>query len=814
MREQISAYSTDPAIHEFAGFTLDAARESVFRDGKEIKLRPKVYATLKYLVQNSGRLITKQELIAAIWPDAVVTDDSLVQCTLELRRALDDRNQQLLKTVPKRGYMFSGEVRRRPPHSPAIVKLSRNPYDLPIPRTSLHGRDRDVSDAAALLLRPAVRLLSITGPGGVGKTRLAIAAATSVKKQFPAGVQFVGLASITDPELVPTTLADAFGIQHYGSRSIPELFGDRFRNSGRFLLVIDNFEQVLSAAIPIAEILEACPSMKLMVTTRSCLRIYGEHEFPLPALPSTAAAELFAERAAAVRPGFALTPENAATVEEICSRLNRLPLAIELAAARTKVLSPRAILDRLDNALHFLTGGSLDLPERQQTLRNTIDWSHNLLNDAERKLFRRLGVFAGGCTIESAQAVCGDFADLGIDIVDGLSSLFDKNLLQRVEEDDTEPRFQMLDTIREYAIERLAEAGEFSGARLAHAAYCLLIAEEGNRELDAAGRASWLSRCDAEIGNFRSAVDALFQDEQIDWALRLCAALFQFWDLREHSTEARARLESVLRMAGDDYLSERARLYEFLGALATTQGDHALADRKLTQALLLYEELQDYAGVAVSLNALGLSARARGDYLAAQQNFERSVMHWSKAPDMLGMARSLHNLANAAKHCGQYHRACSAMDQAKQLFDEAGDLTGAAWSMNQQGDIARALNDPAAARRFYERALEQFREAGEPCGSARCLTDLASLDCDERNYPAAHSAYCEALRVYSSLANRTGIARVFKGEAHLALAQHQSDRARKLAAAAEALREFIGDMSLAEAIGYCMQVGQALSPSH
>ena len=278
-------------------------------------------------------------------------------------------------------------------------------------------------------------------------------------------------------------------------------------------------------------------------------------------------------------PGFAITPENAAAIHEICLRLDRLPLAIELAAARTKLLSPNAILDRLQNRLQLLTSGALDLPERQQTLRNAIDWSHDLLNEAERKLFRRLSVFVGGCTLEAAEAVCDTSRDLGIDLVDGLSSLVDKNLVQHTGRAEAAPRFAMLETIREYALDCLADSGEQPAVRRTHAAYCLVLAEEGNPALSPEDRARWLAQCDVEIDNFRSALDWLFQTPDPDWGLRLCMALFLFWDIREHLTEARTRLETILQLAGTGHARERAKVSHFLGALTTTQGDYAAAER-------------------------------------------------------------------------------------------------------------------------------------------------------------------------------------------------------------------------------------------
>ena len=275
--------------------------------------------------------------------------------------------------------------------------------------------------------------MTITGPGGAGKTRLAVALAAAVAARFTGGVQFVSLASITNPDLVVTALAGALDILQVAGRTIPQLIGDQLQHAGPFLLLLDNFEQVLPAATVVAETLEACPSLKVVVTSRSRLRIYGEQEFPVTPLAQSSAMELFVQRAAAVWPDFAITSENAIAVRDICSRLDGLPLAIELAAARTRLLPPGAILDRLQSRLQLLTGGALDLPERQQTLRKTIDWSHDLLNEAERKLFRRLSVFVGGCTLEAAEAVCNTSRDLGIDLVEGLSSLVDKNLVQRVD---------------------------------------------------------------------------------------------------------------------------------------------------------------------------------------------------------------------------------------------------------------------------------------------------------------------------------------------------------------------------------------------
>jgi tetratricopeptide (TPR) repeat protein len=349
----------------------------------------------------------------------------------------------------------------------------------------------------------------------------------------------------------------------------------------------------------------------------------------------------------------------------------------------------------------------------------------------------------------------------------------------------------MLETIREYALERLVSIGEEPATRRAHAAYCLVLAEEGNPELSAADREVWLARCDSEIDNYRAALDWLFQNENLDWGLRLSMALFRFWDMREHLTEGRARLEAVMRLVGDRYSKERAKILIFLGALASAQGDYPAANRFLEQSQTLYEGLGDRWGIAASLNALAVSARDSGDYCSAQKNFERSLEEWRALGDRLATARCLHNLSNVVKVRGDYARAEMVLREATSIFEEVGDRSGAAWSINQQGDIAREKGELVIARDLYNRALAQFRAAGDRWGSARSLADLGYISCEQGDHVDAHVAYQEALAMFSELGHRRGLARTIEGFACLALTRGEAKRALKLAAAAAHTRRLI-----------------------
>jgi predicted ATPase len=557
----------------------------------------------------------------------------------------------------------------------------------------------------------------------------------------------------------------------------------------------------------VAEILAAGPNLKVLVTSRSALHLYGEHEFPLPPLtlpdsrsmPSLEvlsrcpAVALFVQRAAAAKPDFELNRENASAVAEICARLDGLPLAIELAAARVKVLSPSSMLTRLASRLHLLTGGSRDLPQRQQTLRAAIDWGYDLLSAAEQKLFRRLSVFVGGCNLESVEAVCDTKGDLDLDLLDGMASMVDKSLMQQIEQGKGESRFVMLETLREYALEKLEVSGEAALTKRAHAAYYLVLAEENATESSEAEGAGWLERLGLENDNFRAALEWLTETANAEWGLRLGTSLFRFWEVREFLAEGRDRLDRLLKLTEAGATTKlRMRALFAAGVLAGEQGDYASAAALINESQDIAQALGDKTGIAVSLNALAVFARDRGDVEVAHTLFEASLGLWRELDDQKAVARALSNLANVVKLQGEYARARALYVECLSIFQELGDRTGVAWSLNYQGDVAHDQGDSAAARALYEEGLAIFREVGDRWGIAGTLADLGSLAKEKTDYRTARSMYRESIRVFQELDHRRGIARLLEYFACLASAQLEAERSLRLAGAAAALRQNIG----------------------
>ena len=634
-------------------------------------------------------------------------------------------------------------IRERFSEKPAQQAEPRG-TNIPVQRTAFVGREKEIAAAKELLLSKDVRLLTITGPGGIGKTRLGVEIATGLPENFPGGIHFVPLSPLRDPALIASVIVQTLGIREAGGPSPLELLKKHFHDSSHApaLFLLDNFEHLIQAAPVVADLLAIAPNLKILVTSRAALHVYGEHEFPVPALAvpdahskssldalsQFAAVALFVQRAAAARPDFELNQQNAFAVIEICARLDGLPLAIELAAARVKVLSPSAMCTRLASRLQLLTGGARDLPQRQQTLRAAFDWSHDLLSPAEQKLFRRLSVFVGGCTLEGVEAVCDTKGDLQLDLLDGMASMVDKSLLQQLEQPNGESRFTMLETIREYAREKLEASGEEAATKRAHAAYCLVLAEETATAESGAEGAEVRERIALEHDNFRAGLEWLTESGDADWGLRLGAALFRFWESREYLAEGRDRLGKLLRMpAAAAPTKARARALFAAGVLASEQGEIAAADALMMESLVIGRRLGDKQGVAVSLNARAVLARDRGDVALALSLFQESLGLWRQLGELKAIARALSNLASVLKLQREYELARSLCGECGAIFEGLGDRTGVAWSLNNQGDVAREQGDSAAAQALYEQGLAIFRELGDRWGIAGTLADLGNL---------------------------------------------------------------------------------------
>ncbi len=696
-------------------------------------------------------------------------------------------------------------IRRREDRTPPLtVTGTLRPDSLPAPRTTLIGRKRILDDLCARLSDPATRLITVTGAGGSGKTRVAQAAAWRLRDEFPGGVAFVGLDTVIDGAGFARALARILGVRHADRRPLPEAIAEHVRQkvTSPMLLVLDNLEQIARHVQLIGMLLDACAPLTVLATSRVTLHVYGEHEYPLeplalperdplpglPELARNAAVQLFLERADAVSPGYRLTEGNAAAIVALCCRLDGLPLAIELVAAYARTLTPEDMLHRFTGHLDLPAHAAHDLPSRQRTLRRTVDWSHALLDAGERILLRRLAVFAGGFTAEAAEAVADPAGDLGLDINAGLASLVDKNLLY-VAAIEPEPRFAKLVTIRTYALERLSASKDELQVRRAHAAYMLVLAEEGNAALDIEQRKAWLARCDLEQDNFHVALDGLLDRGEIDWALRMGRALFAYWERREHMPEARRYLHAILGQCGpetDPALRAKAE-YQFCTLLAF-QGEVETAAEGFQRVIEALRALGDQRGQAAALNALAVLTKHAGDASQACTYFEQVLAIYRELGDQHEVAATMSNLAGALRARGDLARASVLLKKAQTLFTDIGQPVAAAWCINHLGDIASDEGDYPLSDRLYREAEAIFMDRDDPWGSARSMVDLGLLELKRNHLREAAGQFTRALDAFHALGHRRGVVKVLDGCMQLALQRGDPASALRLGGAVTSLR--------------------------
>jgi predicted ATPase/class 3 adenylate cyclase len=628
------------------------------------------------------------------------------------------------------------------PHDfPPLGTLNAVPNNLPTQLTSFLGREREMAEARQLLIDG--RLLTLTGPGGTGKTRLSLQIAADALDRFPDGIYFVPLGTISQHDLVLPTIAQAVGLVDPGHQPLDRLtqhIGDRC-----LLLVLDNFEQVNAAAPQIAELLLRTPRVSVLVTSRSPLRVYGEREYPVPPLgvpdprhlPELArfsafeSVALFVERAMAVRPDFVITSANAPAVAEICVRLDGLPLAIELAAARVRVLSPQAIMERLGDRLALLSSGARDLPERQQTLRGAIDWSYDLLEEADRRTFTRFSVFAGGATLEAIEAVVFD-ANAKPDVLDAIASLVDKSLVRQETQPDGEPRFLMLETIREYALERLGERGEADTLQGRHATWVLETVKRLSAQVFGDEQRPTLDAFEREHDNIRAALTCTLSTARRDVALQIFANSWRFWQMRGYLAEGREQAERVLAgtAAGEDPQSRAAAL-EAAGGIAYWQADMQAARAWYGEALQLARASGDDASIANALYNLSASFNwYQDDMSEARAAVTEAIEIYRRLSDEAGTGRALWGLANTYYFDRDLTDGVAVAHEALAIFQRLGDRFMTAWSLYMIG-LYSLPTDRDASRRSFAEALPIFVDAGDKSGYALLFDGFATLEWSE-----------------------------------------------------------------------------------
>lgn len=810
--------AAEPQIYSFAEFEVDAKKRLLLKNAQTIPLNSKAFELLLVLIENHGEVLSKTKLLDKVWEGQFVEENNLTVHISALRKIFGEKKgeHQFIATIPGKGYKFVADVRLPFENSEQEksnnLEVLQNSLTVSVPpryETNLIGRTREIAEIKDLLRQNDVNPVTLTGAGGSGKTSLARTVGEELKEDFVDGVFFVELAAATETDFVVSAIAQTLDITEASNKSLVETIRD-FLQTRKILLILDNFEQVLSAAPIVGDFLINSTSLKILVTSRAPLHLPNEHEFTvlplaLPPLDSRFSNEnlveypaiaLFCKRAQTVKPNFVLTNENIASVAEICRRLDGLPLAIELAAVRVKLLSPNSILERLENSLNFLTGGAKDLPSRQRTMRGAVEWSYDLLTEDEKFLFRRLAVFAGGFTVEAAEFIVeaekkrkGDeekrrrgeeekrqsegkpVADenlpissslhllissssslsISLSVLDLLDSLVENNLLVSKDQTDGNVRLRMLEVVREFALECLETSGEAESVRRVHSEFFLEFAEKAEPFLHGESGNEWLEKLETEYDNLRSALAWSLKNDA-EKAARIAAALRFFWLNRSHLSE------------GSSWSS---------AALAATENSVSKARSEL-------------------LLSNGVFLRSQGNLPAAQKIYEKTLAESRKLNDLSQIIKANHGLAAIAVLQKDFSSAQISIEEALTLSRQLKDEMQTAYSLASLGDLEMSRENLSRARPLLEECLTISKKLAHKKLLTVTHFNLGTIDYFENSFETANSNFSESLQMAEEMGNTTMISCALEGFAALAVKNGNPAQSAKLAGAAESLREAIG----------------------